>query len=323
MKKRATSLLLATLAVVSFILPALAAAPPETEEEVIVEAPVVEDAEVEEYPVIMLDGETAQSVEYEIVDGVCYVTVSSFVSLLDSEAMVEEEYGAVTVNASTVIEVVDVTEDGEFAADMAQAEEPTANVVEEFLNLTAAAGASYIVANGRYLYAEDGVILLNDSVAVPIRVLAKVFNLSVNYDSVEQTVLLNHQESASPYLTYGGYFYDNDTLYWLSRIITAESGNQPLEGKLAVGNVVMHRVVDSRFPDTIYEVLFQKNQFTPAASGSINCEPNEDSIIAAKLVMDGAEVVPTALFFNRAGMPCYASRTRTYVTTIGAHAFYA
>lgn len=313
MKKRAVSLLLTTLAVVSFILPALAAAPPEVEIEPEWEEPVVEVAETVEASPIRLDGVPVQSIEYEIFNGVCYVTVSSFVSMMDPEAMVEEEYGTITVNATTLVEVVDVAEDGESAA----------NVVEETLNLTAFVGAYCIVANDRYLYAEDGVILLNGSVAAPIRVMAKVFNLAVDYDSAEQAVLLNHQEGVGAYLAPGGYFYDSDTLYWLSRIINAESGNQPLEGQLAVGNVVMNRLMNPRFPDTIYDVLFQKNQFTPARSGSINRDPNEASIIAAKLVMDGAQVVPTALFFNQVGLPCYASRNRTYVTTIGSHAFYA
>ncbi|MFG6350363.1 MAG: cell wall hydrolase [Oscillospiraceae bacterium] len=313
MKKRAVSLLLTTLAVVSFVLPALAAAPPELEVEPVEGFIQEERVEVEEAPAIRLDGEPMQSVEYEILNGVCYVTVSSFVSMLDPEAMVEEENGIVTVNASTVVEVVDV----------AEGMEPAANVVEETLNMTAAVGAYCIVANDRYLYAEDGLVLLNGSVAAPVRVLAKAFNLTVDFDSVEQAVLLGHQEGAGAYLIPGAYYYDSDTLYWLSRIINAESGNQPLVGQLAVGNVVMNRVGNPRFPDTIYEVLFQKNQFTPASSGSINREPNGESIIAAKLVMDGAQVVPTALFFNRVGVPCYASRNRTYITTIGSHAFYA
>ena len=316
MKKRVVTLLLTTLAVVSIILPAFAAAPSETEFEPEFEPDpevfVEDNAETVEETTILLDGEPVQSVEYEVVNGTCYVTVSSFVSLLDPEAMVEEEGGVVTVNAATVVEVVDAAEDGESVA----------NVVEETLSLTAWVDASYIVANDRYLYAEDGLLLLNGSVAVPVRAMAKVFNLTVNYDSEAQAILLNHQEGVGAYLTCGAWFYNNDTLYWLSRIINAECGNQPLDGQLAVGNVIMNRLADPRFPDTIYEVLFQKNQFTPARTGSIMKEPNDASIIAAKLVMDGAQVVPTALFFNRAGQACYASRTRDYVTTIGAHAFY-
>ena len=102
-----------------------------------------------------------------------------------------------------------------------------------------------------------------------------------------------------------------------------ESGNQPLTGKIAVANVVLNRVYNSRFPDTVYDVIFQKNQFGPASSGSIYREPNVESVIAAKLAMDGAEALDNVLFFNRAGLNCYASRNRSYVATIGGHAFYA
>ena len=83
--------MLTTLAVVSFVLPALAAAPPELEVEPVEGFIQEERVEVEEAPAIRLDGEPMQSVEYEILNGVCYVTVSSFVSMLDPEAMVEEE----------------------------------------------------------------------------------------------------------------------------------------------------------------------------------------------------------------------------------------
>lgn len=304
MKKRAVSSLLASLAVVSFILPALAADVPEWEE-----TPPVGVEETVEWAPFQVDGELRQSVEYENRNGVTYVTVGSFASMLDPEAMVEEENGAVTVNAARVSQV----EDGSGN---------TATVVEETLNLTVQAGASYIVANGRYLYAEDDLILLDNSVAAPVRLLARVFNLDVGYDGEFGTVVLNHIGEGA-YLLPGDSYYNGDTLYWLSRIINAESGNQVLEGKIAVGNVVMNRVNSPKFPDTIYDVLYQKNQFTPASSGSLKRTPNEESVIAAKLVMDGAQVVPNALFFSRAGLSCYASRNRPYVTTIGAHAFYA
>jgi len=303
MKKRAVSSLLASLALVSLILPALAADAPELEE-----TPPPGEETVEWAP-FHLDGAPQQSVEYEIRNGVTYATVGSFVSMLDPEAVVEEENGAATVNAARVSEVVD-------------AEGNTATVVEETLSLTVKAGASYIVANGRYLYAKGSLILLNNSVAAPVRLLAQVFNLDVGYDGATRTVLLNHREGDA-YLTPGDSYYDADTLYWLSRIIHAESGNQILDGKIAVGNVVMNRVESPKFPNNIYDVLYQKNQFGPASSGSLKRTPNEESVIAAKLVLDGAEVVPTALFFNRAGLSCYASRNRTYVTTIGEHAFYA
>ena len=77
MKKRAVSSLLASLAVVSFILPALAADAPGLEEM----PPIVEET-VEQAP-FQLDGVPQQSLVYENRSGVTYVTVGSFVSMLD------------------------------------------------------------------------------------------------------------------------------------------------------------------------------------------------------------------------------------------------
>lgn len=338
MKTRATSFLLAALAVVSLVLPALAAEPDELPLETPAKSEEIEKIE-EVRSAVLLNGEPAESVEFEILDGVCYVTVSSFVSLMDAEAIVEEEGGIVSANASTVVEVVSLdresseaeesavagesedieAEDAEAAGESGDAErvENAADVVTDDLSLQAVAGASYLVANGRYLYSDDGVIQLNGRVAAPVRLLARVYNLDVGYDAERDLVLLERREDAEPYLNDAA--YDNDTLYWLSHIIYAESGNQPLEGKIAVGNVVMNRLEDPRFPSTVYEVLFQKNQFTPAASGSIYREPNWESTLAAMLVMDGAEVTD-ALFFN--SVRSRAPRGRTYVATIGDHAFY-
>lgn len=370
--------MLAALAVVSFVLPALAAS---SADELPEEPPVV-SAEIEEvHSAVRLDGEAVDTVEYEIRDGVCYVTVRSFVSMMDPEAMVEEENGTVCVNASTVTQViplypeeqvpsdlpetqlpaadpvdgspeagedpmasetVDAVQEGEgrqapVDSDGMQGGEPArepesaavqsmdvvpADVVTADLDLQAAVGDAYLVANGRYLYVKGGLIDLNGAVAAPVRQLAQVFNLTVDYDGENDLVLLGRQEGAEPYLASGDETYDGDTMYWLSRIINAESGNQSMEGKIAVGNVVMNRVHNPRFPDNIEDVLFQKNQFTPAISGSIYREPNWESVVAAKLVLDGAQVTPDALFFNAAGLRSYASRTKTYVTTIGNHAFY-
>lgn len=290
MKKRATSFLLAILTVASLILPAFAAGGG--------------------WSAIRLDGQPVYSVDYEIREGVCFVTVASFATLMDPEAMVDEERGTVSVSASRVAKVVDGASG--------------ANVVTENLSLTAKAGASYIEANGRCLYVEGGVIKLNGAVAVPVRVLGQVYNLDVGFDGVQHSVILNHRSGVTAaYLQTADAYYGSDNVLWLSRIISAESGNQSLEGKIAVGNVVMNRVRSKLFPNTIYDVIFQKNQFGPAASGSIYKTPNAQSVIAAKLVLEGVSVVPTALFFNRAGAACYASRHRTYVTTIGSHAFYA
>ena len=312
MKKRAIIFLLVSLTVMSVILPALAAATPSEN----VETPEPVSAEVEQEPepeqeaepeaFIFLNGQP-QFLEYELRNGITYVTVNSFVSMMDPQAVVEEEDGAAAVSSVRVTQIVD-------------AEGNTASVVQETLSMAASVRMAYMVANGRYFYVKDNLIMLNGRVAVPVRVLAKVFNLDVGYNG---SVLLTSNQNRGAYIESGDSYYNGDTLYWLSHIIYAESGNQSLDGKIAVGNVVMNRVNDPQFPNNIYDVLYQENQFSPVYSGSIWDTPNDESVVAAKLVMDGAQIMPTALFFNTVGASTFASRTRPYIATIGAHAFYS
>ena len=192
----------------------------------------------------------------------------------------------------------------------------------EGLTLCVPAGANYIVANGRYLYVPNGVQVVDNSILVPAQALAKALGASVGWDSIRQCAVF--QAGSGP-IASGESYYNSDSLYWLSRIIHAESGNQSLAGKIAVGNVILNRVADPQFPNTIKGVIFQANQFSPVSNGSINCTPSAESVIAAKLCLDGANTAGNSLFFvNPSVSPnSWASRNRTCVATIGAHAFFA
>lgn len=281
--------------------------------------------QTESAAVFYLDGEPLDGVIAQPFNGVYYVTLSSIVPQIDPSAVVEENGSTVTVAAETVV-VTELAEEEETDAlsgsqESAEQGEAVAEVLDT-LTMTAQVGLRYVVANGRYLYVEDAVTRLDGAVAVPIRVVAEAFGLTTEFDAESGCVTLTRSQESS-YLEDGASYYDEEDLYWLSRIIFCESGNQPLAGKIAVANVVLNRVASSRFPDTVYDVIFQKNQFSPASSGSIYREPNEESVIAAKLALDGAEALDDVLFFNRAGLRCYASKNRSYVATIGGHAFYA
>lgn len=256
-----------------------------------------------------LNGEQMTELVYETFGSVDYVTVESFLMSMDPETVVEERRGVVSASAVTLSGVLD------------QEDDQTASAEETTLTLRAKKGSYYVEANGRYLYVANKVKTIDGKVAAPIKVLAKVYNLKVKYDD-NGLIQLTTKDGADPYLEDGDTYYNEYTLYWLSHIIYSESGNQSTKGKIAVGNVVMNRVKSPKFPNNIKDVLFQKNQFSPAMSGSIYREPNKDSVIAAKMVMDGAVVLRKALFFNREGMDTYAARNRTYVTTIGGHDFY-
>ncbi|MBE6967693.1 MAG: cell wall hydrolase, partial [Ruminococcaceae bacterium] len=119
-----------------------------------------------------------------------------------------------------------------------------------------------------------------------------------------------------------------EDLHWLTQIIHAESGNQPLEGMIGVGNVVLNRVKDPTCPNTVYDVIFDCRygvQFSPTETGSIYAEPNEMSIVAAKLCLEGYNTVGNSLYFVNPmiGISDWFSQTRVYITTIGEHAFFA
>lgn len=119
---------------------------------------------------------------------------------------------------------------------------------------------------------------------------------------------------------------DGDTKL-LARIIYAEAGGEPYEGMKAVGTVIMNRVADSRFPNTIREVIFAKGQFDPVKNGGnakFNGEPSAEALNAATEVINGyrsfgAEVV---YFYNpRTSTDGWIVRNTVTVKMIGGHAF--
>ena len=61
---------------------------------------------------------------------------------------------------------------------------------------------------------------------------------------------------------------DDQTL--LAAIIFCEAGNQPHDGKVGVGAVILNRVRSSRYPNTISEVIYQRGQFGPAITGKLD-----------------------------------------------------
>ncbi|NLY18372.1 MAG: LysM peptidoglycan-binding domain-containing protein [Clostridiaceae bacterium] len=87
----------------------------------------------------------------------------------------------------------------------------------------------------------------------------------------------------------------------LARLITAEADSEPYNAKVAVGGVVVNRVKDSRFPDTIKDVIYEKSygyyQFTPVENGWINKPASQSSVQAAKEALDGSDPSNGALFY--------------------------
>lgn len=103
----------------------------------------------------------------------------------------------------------------------------------------------------------------------------------------------------------------------LASLIFCEAGNQPYEGQVAVGAVVMNRIKSSSYPDTMEEVIYQSGQFSPAMSGWLdrvraNQGYTEAAMQAAEDALAGSNPIGDCLYFSVGG----------YGTQIGDHLFH-
>ena len=91
--------------------------------------------------------------------------------------------------------------------------------------------------------------------------------------------------------------YTDEELYILSHIISAEAGNCSEDMMLSVGSVVLNRVQDDRFPNTIEEVVFQQGQYSPTWNGAYYAEPTEAACEVAKtLLEEGPTIDPSVVW---------------------------
>lgn len=197
------------------------------------------------------------------------------------------------------------------------------------LALEAERSAEYLCANGRWFYTPLGCLETGGRVYLPAELLARLFSVSV---SVGEDMLRADINSAGLSLLRGGenYYELNfpaEDFYWLSRIIYSETRDQPMAGLIGVGNVVLNRVASDNFPDTVFNVIFDRKgavQFDPAADGSVLGEPDERSVIAACLCLEGYNTVGESLYFVNPdrGDGSWFEASLRLVISIGDHDFY-
>ena len=92
----------------------------------------------------------------------------------------------------------------------------------------------------------------------------------------------------------------------LAALIQCEAGEEPYEGQVAVGAVVMNRVRSGAYPNTVKGVIYASGQFTPAGSGQVgrvvaSGKIKASCLQAAQEAMAGSTPVGTATHFRRAG----------------------
>ena len=103
----------------------------------------------------------------------------------------------------------------------------------------------------------------------------------------------------------------------LASLIFCEAGNQPYEGQVAVGAVIMNRVKSGSYPNSIEEVIYQSGQFGPAATGWLNRVRSskgysQTALQAAVDALNGSNPIGNCLYFDQGGVGM----------KIGAHYFH-
>ena len=108
----------------------------------------------------------------------------------------------------------------------------------------------------------------------------------------------------------------------MAKMVYAESRGEPFEGQVAVASVILNRVRDSRFPNTVSQVIYQPGAFTPVQNGQLYQAPNAAAYNAVDNALKGWDASGGAIyFFNPDTATSSWIWSRQIVKRIGKHYF--
>ena len=128
-------------------------------------------------------------------------------------------------------------------------------------------------------------------------------NISALQKELEEERRLSELAKRSAWRDISQVSFAEEDRYLLANLIYCEAGNQPYEGQVAVGAVVINRVLSSVFPDTVAGVIYQNKQFSPVGSGRLALalarnDATAACYSAADAAMSGTTTVGNCLFFR-------------------------
>lgn len=193
---------------------------------------------------------------------------------------------------------------------------------DELDDLVDNAGNAYAAKKGEANAAQMTVDEFNDRIA-QFRAQEKELEQQYAAIQVELAKQIAAEQGDSIEDTTGAIGYSEADLKLMAAIIQAEADGEPYEGKLAVGSVIMNRVMSSSFPNSLSEVIYQKNQFQPVRDGHLALilerGPNDTCIQAARQVLGGYRSGNWLFFMTKKWADHYGI---TGYSMIGNHAFF-
>lgn len=172
---------------------------------------------------------------------------------------------------------------------------------------------TYVVKPG------DSLWNISQRYGVSVGDIQRANNLGTN------TILLVGQRLQMPNTTSPStvpHYVSTEELNLLARTVFSEARGEPYVGQVAVAAVVLNRVADSRFPNTIWGVVYEPWQFEPVVNGDIYLQPNAEAYRAAQDALNGYDPTYGAVFFyNPSKVEHSWLGARPVITRIGGHVF--
>lgn len=147
---------------------------------------------------------------------------------------------------------------------------------------------------------------------------AKEENNKNLYNEKLKTVQVFNSSGKSFYVT-------NNDIKLMAKVVYAESCGEPYKGKVAVASVILNRMKNPSFPNSIEEVVKQKYAFSCVKNGEINCPSNKDCYKAVFEALDGKDPTFNSLFFynpNTATSTWVKKIKKQSINQIGRHVFF-
>lgn len=146
------------------------------------------------------------------------------------------------------------------------------------------------------------------------------------YDSETKNLYKDESKSITVFSNGGNNIsLSHNDIDLMAKIVFAESNLEPYEGKIGVASVILNRLRDSHFPNTINGVIMQKWAFSCVKNGKINANPNATCYRAVYDALRGKDPTDNAVFFYNpkiATSQWMFNVKKNNITTIGQHVFF-
>ena len=224
-------------------------------------------------------------------------------------------------DAQTMMEA----KEAELQMDMAQLEEDKKELDDYKVQVVAEQGrvSGLVSQTSRSINATDGQISEAEQKALAYeqQIKEQEENLTVLRAKLVEEIRMAELAAQSSWRDISEVSFAEGDRYLLANLIYCEAGGEPYNGQVAVGSVVMNRVLSSVYPNTVTGVIYQSGQFSPVASGRLALALAEGRATsscyqAADEVMRGTTNVGNCVYFRTP----IDGVTPKY--TIGGHIFY-